>query len=51
METETKTKGLIPAQRCRDEGLDFIEECVVDEQGLTHLNYKILDAAGAEKVK
>src|SRR5438309_375505 len=43
---DIKVRRLIPAQRCKDEGLDFIEECAVDDQGVTHVDYKIVDAAG-----
>jgi hypothetical protein len=46
METQAKTKQVIPAQRCKDEGLDFIEERAVDDEGVTHVYYKIIDAAG-----
>jgi hypothetical protein len=43
---DTELKRLISAQRCKDESLDFIEESTVDDQGITHIEYKIIDAAG-----
>jgi hypothetical protein len=43
---DTEIKRLIPAQRCTVEGLDFIEERTVDDQDVTHVDYKIIDAAG-----
>ena len=46
METEVKTKRLISEQRCKDENLDFIEECTVDDEGAKHIRYKIIDGVG-----
>jgi hypothetical protein len=44
--TGPAVKRLIPAQRFEDEGLDFIEEHTVDDQGVTHVSYKIMDETG-----
>lgn len=45
---DTEVKRLIPAQRCKDERLDFIEERTVDDEGVTRISYKIMDTAGVE---
>jgi hypothetical protein len=43
---DLEEKRLITEQRFKDEGLDFIEEEVIDNEGVGHVYCKIVDAGG-----